>query len=299
MPPTLVLVLGFLAAALGAANTSGLPAAPAPVVPESLSWISPPGNEALRAAWVLGGEKVAAPYVLRVRLAQGGRIPVHTHPDVRNSTVLSGTLWVGFGESADETKMVAVPAGAVYVAPAGVPHYLWARDGDVLYQEGGVGPTANISGVAGVARAVGISETASATGVASSAAGLREVGRFEGLWKKCYEPGLGGVSEIDSGFLVLMPDLRFYELGASCCYEPPDPQPPFWSLGPYRLAGDTVLLEARRLDGSRYEIPLKYRSGAQAVFFDAPRSPPAEVEALLSGDDLNYAWCRLYPAPKR
>jgi len=39
---------------------------------------------------------------------------------------------------------VAVPAGAAYVAPAGVPHHLSARDGDVVYQEGGFGPTANL-----------------------------------------------------------------------------------------------------------------------------------------------------------
>ena len=38
--------------------------------------------------------------------------------------------------------MVAIPEGAVYVAPANVSHYLWAKDGDVVFQEGGVGPTA-------------------------------------------------------------------------------------------------------------------------------------------------------------
>jgi hypothetical protein len=32
----------------------------------------------------------------------------------------------------------------VYVAPQGVPHYVYAKDGDVVYQEAGVGPTANI-----------------------------------------------------------------------------------------------------------------------------------------------------------
>ena len=114
-------------------------------------------------------EKEAAPYVLRVRLDQGGRIPVHTHPDTRNSTVLSGTLYVGFGDIADETKMVAVPAGGVYVAPAHVPHFLWARDGDVVYQEGGVGPTANII-LAGEARgAGGLGGTAPAGGEAARA----------------------------------------------------------------------------------------------------------------------------------
>lgn len=77
-------------------------------------------------------------------LQQGGKIPVHTHPDTRYSTVLSGTLYVGFGETFDESTLVVVPTGAVYVAPAGVKHYLYAKDGDVEYQEGGVGPTATV-----------------------------------------------------------------------------------------------------------------------------------------------------------
>ena len=70
------------------------------------------------------------------------RIAPHTHPDERNSTVLSGTLYVGFGAVFDASKVVAVPAGAVYAAPANVAHYVWAKDGDVTYQEVGIGPTA-------------------------------------------------------------------------------------------------------------------------------------------------------------
>jgi mannose-6-phosphate isomerase-like protein (cupin superfamily) len=82
--------------------------------------------------------------LLRVRLKKGGRIPPHTHPDERNSTVLSGSIYVGFGQTFDESKAVAVSAGAVYVAPANVPHYIWAKDGDAEYQEAGVGPTATV-----------------------------------------------------------------------------------------------------------------------------------------------------------
>ena len=204
-------LLGAVLVAVHAAHAVAQPASPAPVLPETLQWSSPPGNPALRAVWVLGTEQGAAPYVLRVRLAQGGRIAVHTHPDTRNSTVLSGTLYVGFGETADETRMVAVPTGAVYVAPAHVPHYLWAKDGDVVYQEGGVGPTANISGVAGN------SGTAPAAGAASAGNGLQEVGSS---------------------------------------------------------------------------------ATARGILFEAPRSPHVEVEVLLPGDDLDYAWCRVFPESK-
>ena len=117
-------------------------ARPAPILPEHLRWVRPPNTEKVEGAWVLGGEAKAEPYLLRVKLAAGARMPPHTHPDARHTTVLSGTLYVGFGPKFDASAVVAVPAGGVYVAPAAVAHYVWAKDGDVVYQEAGVGPTA-------------------------------------------------------------------------------------------------------------------------------------------------------------
>ena len=115
--------------------------APVPVLPDTLRWVSPPNVSGLQAAWVLGAEQKPGPYIIRVKLATEAKILPHTHPDERNSTVLAGTIYVGFGETFDETKVVAIPAGAVYVEPANVPHYVWAKDGDAMYQEAGVGPT--------------------------------------------------------------------------------------------------------------------------------------------------------------
>lgn len=129
--------------ALAALPAAAQPA-PEPILPEALQWAGPPDNPELKGAWVVGSETGSGPYALRVSLQQGGRIAPHTHPDTRYTTVLSGTLYVGFGEREDDSQLVAVPAGGVYVAPRGVPHYVYARDGDVVYQEGGTGPTANV-----------------------------------------------------------------------------------------------------------------------------------------------------------
>lgn len=129
---TLLLLLALPAAA----------EAPEPLTPDQFSWSSPPGLDYLKGAWVIGSEAEPGVYAFRVRLAEGGRIAVHTHPDERFTTVLTGTLLVGFDTTFDEENMVHVAAGSVYVAPADTPHYLWARDGDVEYQESGTGPTA-------------------------------------------------------------------------------------------------------------------------------------------------------------
>lgn len=115
-----------------------------PILPQHLVFSARPLSPAVQGAWVLGAEKKPGIYLLRVKLAAGGKIPPHTHPDERNSTVLSGTLYVGFGAVFDESKLVAIPTGGVYVAPASVPHYVLARDGDAVYQECGVGPTATV-----------------------------------------------------------------------------------------------------------------------------------------------------------
>lgn len=112
-----------------------------PILPDQFQWTTPPNIPAIRSAWILGSEQQAGSYAMRVVLAGNGRIPPHTHPDTRYSTVLSGTLYVGLGAKFDTAALVAVPAGGVYVAPAGVAHFLWAKDGEVVSQEAGVGPT--------------------------------------------------------------------------------------------------------------------------------------------------------------
>lgn len=111
------------------------------VDPDTLAWRSPPGLP-LSAAWVVGREPEPGLYLLRVRLGAGGRIPRHTHPDTRVSTVLSGTLRVGFGEGVADDAMVVVGPGESIVVPAGQPHVVWAKDGAVEYQEAGAGPSA-------------------------------------------------------------------------------------------------------------------------------------------------------------
>ena len=114
---------------------------PTAVGPDDLHWISPP-LPGVEIAWAIGSETASGAYVQRVRLAPNTTIPVHTHPDERVSTVLSGTLRIGFGETIDKSQGITVPAGGLYRAPAGMPHYVWSEDQTVVYQESGHGPTA-------------------------------------------------------------------------------------------------------------------------------------------------------------
>jgi len=116
---------------------------PTPILPDTVPYAGVPQVPGLAAKWLVGNGADSALYLMRVRLASGTRLPPHTHPDTRFTQVLSGTLSVGFDAAFDSSVVAAIPSGGVFVTPAGIPHFVWARDGEVVYQETGKGPTGN------------------------------------------------------------------------------------------------------------------------------------------------------------
>jgi quercetin dioxygenase-like cupin family protein len=81
-------------------------------------------------------------YVSRVRFSPGWKDAPHWHPDpVRTAVVLSGTLYFGSGEKWDESKLKAYPPGTFYSEPPKAPHFTWAKDGEVIIQLTGIGPS--------------------------------------------------------------------------------------------------------------------------------------------------------------
>ena len=113
---------------------------PARLAPEELrSAIGPTGNQRANLA---GDEKKAGMYTYRARFAANFRNQPHFHPDERNGTMISGTLYVGFGEQFDESRMKALPAGSIWTEPAKQPHFVWAKDGEVIIQIIGNDPSA-------------------------------------------------------------------------------------------------------------------------------------------------------------
>jgi hypothetical protein len=65
----------------------------------------------------------------------------------RTVVVLSGTLYFGLGEQWDDTKLEARPAGSFFSEAPKAPHFAWAKDGEVILQVSGMGPsgTTNIA----------------------------------------------------------------------------------------------------------------------------------------------------------
>jgi quercetin dioxygenase-like cupin family protein len=99
----------------------------------------PPGAQIIM---VYGNPKEQGPYVFRVKLPAGYKIPAHKHQDARTVTVLQGNYWSGVGEQFEQGKLTKFTPGSFYTTDAGVPHFSWAET-DVIIQEMGQGPVSN------------------------------------------------------------------------------------------------------------------------------------------------------------
>ena len=80
-----------------------------------------------------------APFVLRIRCADGIKIPAHWHPTDENVTVLKGTFLVGMGESFDETKLETMNVGNFTTMPKEMRHFAVSK-GETIVQVHGAGP---------------------------------------------------------------------------------------------------------------------------------------------------------------
>jgi hypothetical protein len=105
-----------------------------------------PNGVGVETAVLYGDPTKPGPYVLRARFPAGFKLMPHFHPDEwRTGVVLSGVYYFGLGEQWDETKLRPYPAGAFFSEPKARPHFVWAKDGEVIVQFTAMGPTAVIS----------------------------------------------------------------------------------------------------------------------------------------------------------
>jgi quercetin dioxygenase-like cupin family protein len=111
------------------------------VRPDDVKWgPAPPGLPAGAKVAVLSGDPgKAVPYVLRVKLPEGYKVPPHWHPTTENVTVIKGTLMVGKGEKFDADASEALTAGGFMSMPKEMRHFAWAK-GETIIQVHGIGP---------------------------------------------------------------------------------------------------------------------------------------------------------------
>ena len=109
-------------------------------LPEDIQFpeMPPGGSPTIK---LFGDPSAEGLYVTRTLIPYGTKTIPHFHPDSRTVTVLSGVCYYGRGEEFDESRVIAMPPGSFFTEPAGIPHYIWAKDGDVIVQTAAVGPS--------------------------------------------------------------------------------------------------------------------------------------------------------------
>ena len=95
-------------------------------------------------AVLFGDPEKPGPYVIRLRWFPGNMSRPHFHQNDRFFVVISGTWWLGTGDTFNPDSTVPVPAGTYVIHKAKQPHYDGAKGEPAVIQVWGMGPATSI-----------------------------------------------------------------------------------------------------------------------------------------------------------
>jgi anti-sigma factor ChrR (cupin superfamily) len=108
--------------------------------PDEVRWFTPPYyNDGRQRAQLFGDSSQGGTWIDRAKIPGGARVLAHTHPQEELVTVIEGIWYLGEGATFDAAKLKRYPAGSFIVIPAGVPHFVAAKEGPVVVQLSGIG----------------------------------------------------------------------------------------------------------------------------------------------------------------
>ncbi|WP_341486829.1 cupin domain-containing protein [Pararhizobium sp. A13] len=104
------------------------------IAPNDIKWaptpkVLPAGAE---AAVLFGDPTKEGLFALRLKVPSGYAIPPHTHPADEVVTVISGTINLGMGETADRSATKALPAGSFFALPPDMAHFAYFDEETVV-----------------------------------------------------------------------------------------------------------------------------------------------------------------------
>jgi len=136
-----ILVAGL--AACAGAFAQQIPSGAVMFSPAKAAW-KPGAVPGVESAPIYGDQTKSERYLVQTKFPANFKVQPHSHPDERHYTVLSGTWYIGFGKTFDESKLIALPAGSFYTEPANLPHFVATKGDGAVVQIGGSGPTRQI-----------------------------------------------------------------------------------------------------------------------------------------------------------
>ena len=110
------------------------------ITPERVRWFTPAYyKDGRQRAQLYGDSSRDGAWIDRVKIPAGGRVLAHSHPHDELVTVIEGIWYVGEGERFEPAKLKGYPAGSFLVIPAGVRHFVAAKESAVIVQLSGTG----------------------------------------------------------------------------------------------------------------------------------------------------------------
>jgi uncharacterized cupin superfamily protein len=103
-------------------------------------WFTPPYYiDGRQRAQLYGDSSQGGTWIDRVKIPGSARVLAHTHPQDELVTVIEGTWYLGEGAKFNSMKLKGYPPGSFIVIPAGIPHFVAAKEGTVVVQLSGNG----------------------------------------------------------------------------------------------------------------------------------------------------------------
>jgi len=109
------------------------------VTPDNLQWTDTAVLPGAKVAIIEGPITEAVPFTFRLKFPANYKIAPHWHPAIERVTVLSGTLHLGVGDTFDQAKLKALPAGSISIMEPKMNHFAWTSE-ETVVQLSGMGP---------------------------------------------------------------------------------------------------------------------------------------------------------------
>jgi hypothetical protein len=109
--------------------------------PGDIEWRPGPGSFQPGAEFAVleGDPSQPGVFTMQIRMPDGFMIAPHWHPGVERVTVLSGTFYLGHGDSLDRQAAQRLPAGSHFSLPPEMRHFAFTAGATVI-QLSSIGP---------------------------------------------------------------------------------------------------------------------------------------------------------------
>ena len=138
-----ILLASFMALAVAPPGVAAAPDPAAATFVHAKDLVFGPAPPSLpagaRIAVLLGDPSADGPFVIRLMLPKGYRIPPHSHSRDEQVTVISGTIYLGMGDVYEPSTARGLAAGGFHILRAGTRHFAYAKQPTIV-QLSGNGP---------------------------------------------------------------------------------------------------------------------------------------------------------------